>query len=75
METSRELYELRIAELGEEDKFTIRAGTNYARRLRKANRGDEARELLTKLLATSKQVLGPDHSTTKEVQNMLDDNC
>jgi hypothetical protein len=39
--------------------------------VQKANRGDEARDLLTKLLATSKQVLGPDHNVTKEVVSAL----
>jgi hypothetical protein len=68
LETSRELYELRIAQLGEESECTIRAGKNYAIDLQNANRGDEARELLMKLLATSKQVLGPNHNTTKEVE-------
>jgi len=48
---------MRIAELGKGNENTIRAGRNYAIDLRKANRMDEARELLTKLLATSKQVL------------------
>jgi hypothetical protein len=71
LKASRELYELRIAVLGEEHEDTIRAGNNYAINLRKANHGDEARELLTKLLATSKQVLGPHHHTTKEVTSAL----
>jgi hypothetical protein len=62
---------LRIAELGEENEYTIRAGRHYAINLRTANHGDEARELLTKLLATSKQVLGPHHKTTKKVENEL----
>jgi hypothetical protein len=39
--------------------------------LRNANRGDEARDLLTKLLATSKQVFGSDHTITKEVESVL----
>jgi hypothetical protein len=64
----QELYELRVAEYGEEHEFTIRAGMVYAGDLYVANRGEEGRELLTKLLATSKQVLGPHHSTTKEVE-------
>jgi hypothetical protein len=72
LKASQELYELRIAELGEENEYTIRDGKNYAINLRKANRGDEARELLTKLLATSKQVLGPHHSKTKEVESELE---
>jgi hypothetical protein len=71
MMASREVYKLRIAELGEENEYTIEAGRNYAINLRNANRGDEARDLLTKLLATSKQVLGSDHKTTKKVENKL----
>jgi hypothetical protein len=67
LKASQELYELRIAKLGEKNEYTIHAGRKYAIRLRKTNRGDEARELLTKLLATSKQVLGPHHNTTKGV--------
>jgi hypothetical protein len=69
--SSRNLYDLRIAELGEEHGYTITAGKDYARRLRKANRREEARDLLTKLLATSKQVFGSDHNITKSVESML----
>jgi hypothetical protein len=39
-------------------------GRNYA--IDHVKRGDEARKFLTKLLITSKQVLGPHHNTTKE---------
>ena len=67
----QELYELRIAEDGEEHYYTIDAGKTYALRLQKANRREEARELLMKLLATSKQVFGSDHKITKEVESML----
>jgi hypothetical protein len=63
MKVSQEMYELRIAEWGEENEYTINAGKNYADILQKFNRQDEAMELLTKLLATSKQVFGPDHIT------------
>jgi hypothetical protein len=70
---SQELYELRIAKHGEENEYTIDAGIDYAVYLRKANRGDEARDLLTKLLATSKQVLGSDHNKTKEVEMALEE--
>jgi copper chaperone CopZ len=52
LKASRELYELRVAELGEESGYTICAGKNYALRLQKANRREEARELLMKLPAT-----------------------
>jgi hypothetical protein len=71
VKASRELYEMRIAELGEGNEDTICAGRNYAIHQRNANRGDEAKELLMKLLATSKQVLGSDHKTTKEVESVL----
>jgi hypothetical protein len=67
----QELYELRIAELGEENEFTIHAGRNCVINLLKANRGEEARELLTKLLRTSKRVLSPHHNITKEIQSTL----
>jgi hypothetical protein len=71
MKASQELYELRIAELGEEHYYTIDAGKLYVIDLQKANRRKEARELLTKLLATSKQVFGSNHKITKEVESML----
>jgi hypothetical protein len=71
LRASQELYEMGVAEFGEETEYTIKVGKQYASNLRKANRGDEARELLTKLLTTSKQVLGPDHKTTKEVESEL----
>jgi hypothetical protein len=71
LKVSQELYELRIAKFGEGDECTIDAGRNYAINLRNANRGDEARDLLTKLLATSTQVLGSNHKTTKKVENEL----
>jgi hypothetical protein len=71
LKANQELYELRAAELGEEHEYTIIAGKNYALRLRQANRGEEARELLMKLLVTSKQVLGPHHNTTQEIDFVL----
>jgi hypothetical protein len=71
LRASQEMYELRIAELGEENEYTIEAGKIYAIDLRKANRETEANELLTKLIATSKQVFGSDHKTTKDVESEL----
>jgi hypothetical protein len=71
LNASRELYELRVAKSGEENEFTINAGKIYAIDLHKANCGDEARELLKKLLATSKRVLGPRHNITKDVESVL----
>jgi hypothetical protein len=72
LKTPRELYEMRVAEQGEEEAVTIRAGRNYAIRLQKANRREEARELLTKLLATSKQVFGLHHNITQDIEAALE---
>ena len=71
LRASQELYELRFAKLGEENEYTIRTGRQYAIDLHNANRETEARELLTKLLTTSKQVLGPDHNVTKGIVSAL----
>jgi hypothetical protein len=71
LKVSQELYELRVAKLGEEHVRTIDAGKIYAQRLQKSNRREEARELLMKLLATSKQVFMSDHNITKSVESML----
>ena len=70
---SQEMYELRTAELGEEQDQTIIAGKNYAIDLHNANRGDDARELLMKLQATSKRVRGSEHNITKEVALALEE--
>jgi hypothetical protein len=72
LKTLQELYELRIAEYGKEHAITIEAGKSYALELQKANRKGEAIELLTKLLSTSKRVLGPHHKITKEVESTLE---
>ena len=73
LKTSQEVYELRVATHGEGNESTIIAGKTFAILLRIANRGDEARQLLTKLLATSKQVLGPNHNLTKSIESILID--
>jgi hypothetical protein len=67
LNASQDVYKLCLAKNGEGSEFSIAAGTIYACNLQKANRGVEAIDLLTKLLATSKQVLGSDHKITKEV--------
>ena len=72
LKTSRELYELRVASFGEEHGYTIIAGKDYAVDLQKVDRGDEARELLTKLLAASKRILGSHHNITKEIESELE---
>jgi hypothetical protein len=71
LKTSQEVYKLRVAKIGEEHEYTIDAGRSYAIELLNANRGDEARALLTKLLITSKQVLGSHHNVTKDVESEL----
>jgi len=63
LKTLQELYELRIAQYGKEHAVTIEAGMLYALELQEANGWDEATELLTKLLPTSKRVLGPLHKS------------
>jgi len=71
LKTSREVYELQVAKHGEEHEATIRAGKLCAFNLRSSNRGHEAREILTKLLATSMQVLGPHHNITKNIASTM----
>jgi hypothetical protein len=73
LKASQESYEIRVAKYGEENDYTIEAGRIYAINLQKANHWGEARELLTKLIATSKQVLGSDHNITKDLKQ-IDDN-
>jgi hypothetical protein len=60
-----------LLKIGDEHYNTIDAGKLYALRLQKANRREEASDLLMKLLATSQQVLGSDHNITKEAESML----
>jgi hypothetical protein len=71
MKASQELYEMRVAELGDENEYTIIAGRQYAINLQKVNRREDARKLLMKLLVTSKQVLGRHHKTTESVEAAL----
>ena len=71
LKASQELYELRVAKHSEGNLLTIDSGVIYAVHLQKANRRNEARDLLVKVLETSKQVLGSDHSTTKAVASAL----
>jgi hypothetical protein len=71
VKASYDAYKLRVDQYGEEDGDTIHAGKIHAFHLLKANRNAEARELLTKLLTTSKQVLGSHHSTTMDVASQL----
>jgi hypothetical protein len=72
LKTSLEFYKLRVAEFGEEHELTIDAGLQYATVLQNANRWGEAMELLMKLLAMSKQVLGPHHNITKYIESTLE---
>jgi hypothetical protein len=71
LKASQELYKMRVAKYGEGSELAIDSGVIYAAHLQNANRGEEARELLTKLLATSKQVFGSDHNTTKDIESEL----
>ena len=71
LEASRVFYEACVANNGEEHEQTISAGNNYALRLLINNHREKASELLTKLLATSKQVLGPHHNITKRIESSV----
>jgi hypothetical protein len=71
LKSTHDVYKLRAAEYGEGSKVAIDAGKVYAMKLQDAHRGGEATELLTKLLATSMRVLGPNHSTTKQVESVF----
>jgi hypothetical protein len=71
MKANKEFYEMCVAEYGEEHEYTILTGKNYAVDLQNANNGEEAGELLIKLLATSKLVLGSHHNTTKDIESVL----
>jgi hypothetical protein len=68
---THDVYKLRAAEYGEGSEVAIDAGKVYAMKLQDAHRGEEAMKLLTKLLATSKQVLGPHHNTTKDIESVF----
>jgi hypothetical protein len=72
LKASKELYEMRVAQYGEDHELTIDAGVQFAYVLQDANRQEEARDLLMKLLATSKQVLGPHHNITKDIESTLE---
>ena len=72
LKTSRELYDWCVATHGVGNEYTILAGNTYALELAKESRWRESRDLLMKLLATSKQVLGSHHSTTKETESKLE---
>jgi hypothetical protein len=71
LKATHDVYKLRAAEYGEGSEVAIEAGKVYAMKLQDAHRGGEATEFLTKLLATSMRVLGPNHSTTKQVESVL----
>jgi hypothetical protein len=72
LKASQELYEMRVAKYGEGNESTITGGKIHAGRLEDANREEEARKLLMKLLAQSKQVLGSHHNITKDVESALE---
>lgn len=64
-------YELRVAWFGGENERIICVGINYADCLLNNKLGDEAMNLLTKLLAMSNQVLGTHYHVTKMVEAKL----
>jgi hypothetical protein len=72
LKASQELYDMRVAKYGEGNEYTIIGGKIHAGHLQDANREEEARKLLMKLLAQSKQVLGSHHNIIKDVEMALE---
>ena len=69
LENQQKVYNLCVDRLGLEGSIEI--GVNLAVTLKGAYRGIEAERLLTKLVAISKRVHGPDHNTTKRAESEL----
>ncbi|KAL7547697.1 hypothetical protein ACHAWF_010980 [Thalassiosira exigua] len=68
----KEDYEEMVESHGKEMVDTIRAGTKYAKFLKKYN-GIKAERILEELFAISKRVNRIDHKSAKDVQVLLDD--
>jgi len=71
LEIYQKEYKRNVEKWGQEEISTIRSGVNLANALKKARRGIESERLLTKLVAISKRVHGPDHPITKSAKSNL----
>ncbi len=65
------IYDIDINLYGDVSKCTIKFGMNLAISLWHTKCRIKAKILMTKLASTSKQVLGPEHNTTKLVEPIL----
>ena len=65
-------YDIYISLYGEEDVDTLGSGLDVVTALVRNKRGDDALNLLTKMLATSKQTHGSDHDITKKIRKKMD---
>lgn len=68
---SQNLYDGYVVKRGEDSLLAIDAGLSFAIDLVNANREEEAEQLLTKLVAISKRVLGSEHGITREAETEL----
>jgi len=68
----RNKYEHNLNTIGMNSEGAIRSGLNYAGMLRLSFHFIEAQRLLTKLATNSRRVLGTEHKTTNEADEMLE---
>lgn len=73
LNNSKAVYEHQIAALGATSVATINVGLAYAGRLKHEKHDIEAERLITKLLADSRRVHGPEHNVTVCAEKLLDD--
>ena len=71
LKAHQEMCELPVVEFGKGDALTIHEGRIYAIELQSANRRGGGKGTFENLLATSKQVHGYHHTTTKDVASAL----
>lgn len=73
MKSAKIAYEGNLYSFGQKSEHTIKAGIAYVSNLRSAYCSIEAERLVTKLIATSRQVFGEDHKYTKESLELLNE--
>ena len=70
-EVKRKVYEYNIRGYGKNHDITIFSGIELSENLRQEKHGIEAQCLATKLSASCRQVLGPNHAYTKRIDKIL----
>lgn len=68
--SQKDMYEYNIQQFGENDDRTIFSGISHAENLLNDRCHVEAQRFATKISATSRQVLGPDHEYTKRADEI-----